>query len=93
MKYLIILTLITTNLLGQVAPGVPETIFEMQEFTSPVSNFSVTIPTWATSVTVYVVGAGGGGGSGRRGPSGAIRCGGGGGAGGNISFGTYTLAS
>ena len=94
MKYLILILLfISNNLLGQTAPGVPETLYEEYILTTTGSNQTINVPAGATEVTAYVVGAGGGGGSGRQGAAATVRCGGGGGAGGGLSFGTFTLAS
>ena len=56
------------------------------------SDASESVPAWAKSVTVQLMGAGAGGGSGRRGAAGAIRTGGAGGAAGGVTFGTFPVS-
>jgi hypothetical protein len=59
------------------------------EYSNPVTNELLTIPTGATLIDIICIGAGAGGGSGRRGAAGTVRCGGGGG--GSGTFSTITV--
>lgn len=77
-----------------VPVAVPASGFDpvIHEYTTPVTDELLTIPTGCKVIEIVCIGAGGGGGSGRRGAAGSIRCGGGGGGGGGYSFATIKAA-
>jgi hypothetical protein len=76
-----------TSLPASMTQGSVTTIY------TTVGANTYTVPTWAKTLQVCIVGGGGGGGSGRKGASGTARAGGPGGAGGGHNVTVFVVAN